>query len=177
MSRPERARTLERISVNKRRIVAVVVSAIAIVGAGGLAAAAWQSTGAGSAAVQAATAHASTITAVSAVDLYPGATKTALVSINNPNPYPVVVTSVSAGTSSAQSGTLGTCSAAAVTTDALAPATGAAGILQSDGTTMTIAASASGTFQLTTHMVANADNACQAQTFTLPLTATLASNA
>jgi hypothetical protein len=163
--------------VKKRRIAAVAVSTIALLGAGGVAVAAWQSTGSGSAAVQAATAHPSTITAVSAVALYPGASKTALVSVNNPNPYPVVVTSLSAGTSAVQVGPLGSCSADSVTSDALAPATGTAGVLQSDGTTMTIAPSVAGTFQLTTHMVANADNACQGQTFTLPLTATLASNA
>ena len=163
--------------MKKRTIAAIAVSTIAAVGAGGMAAAAWLSTGSGSASVQASTAQASTITAVSAVALYPGAAKTALVSVSNPNPYPVVVTSLSSGTSAAQTGPLGACSANSVTSDALAPVGGAAGVLQSDGTTLTIPPAGSGTFQLTTHMVANADNGCQGQTFTLPLTATLASNA
>src|SRR5436305_3217943 len=158
---------------------AIVFAAAAIIGIGtaGIAAAAWQSSGSGSASVQASSAQNSTITAVSAIALYPGASKTALVSINNPNPYPVVVTSISSGTSSALTGGLGSCAANAVTSDALAPVGGAAGVLESDGTTMTIPAAGTGTFQLTTHMVANADNGCQALTFTLPLTATLASNA
>ena len=160
-----------------RKAVAILVPVIVAIAATGIAAAAWQSTGAGSASIQASTAQDSTITAVSAVALFPGASKTAIVSINNPNPYPVVVTSISAGASGTQTGSLGACSANTVTSDALAPAGGAAGVVQSDGSTVTIPASGAGTFQLTTHMVANADNACQGLTFTLPITATLASSA
>ena len=163
--------------MKKRAIVAIAIPAVAIAAATGVAVAAWQSTGSGAASVQAASAQNSTLTAVSAVALYPGASKTALVSINNPNPYPVVVTAISGGTSSAQSGPLGSCSADSVTSDAMSPVGGAVGVVQSDGATITIAASATATYQLTTHMIAGADNGCQGLTFTLPLTATLLSNA
>ena len=163
--------------MNHRKLVAIIAPVIVAIGSAGIAAAAWQSSGSGSASVQATTAQNSTITAVSAVALFPGASKTALVSINNPNPYPIVVTSVSAGTSSAQTSGLGTCPANSVTSDALTPVSGATGVLQSDGATLTIPAAGAATYQLVTHMVSNADNACQGLTFSLPLTATLASNA
>lgn len=157
--------------------VAIIAPIILAIATSGIAAAAWQSSGSGAVAAHAATAQNSTITAVSAVALYPGASKTALVSIDNPNPYPIVVTSIAAGTSSAQLGGLGTCPANEVTSDAVVPAGGATGVLQSDGTTITIPPSGTGTYQLVTHMVADADNACQGLTFSFPLTATLASNA
>ena len=157
--------------------VAIIGPIILAIGTTGIATAAWPSTGSGAVSAHAATAQNSTITAVSAVALYPGASKTALVSIDNPNPYPVVVTSIAAGTSSAQLGGLGTCPANQVTSEALVPASGATAVPQSDGTTVTIPASGTGTYQLVTHMVADADNACQGLTFSLPLTATIASNA
>jgi hypothetical protein len=172
-----RPSNLKRTIVKTRTIVAVLTVSVVLIAAAGVAVAAWQSTGSGAASLHTATAQNSTISAVSAVALYPGASKTALVSVTNPNPYPVVVTAISAGTSAAQTGSLGTCPANSVTSDALAPIGGAVGVLQSDGTTMTIPPSGSASYQLTTHMVANADNACQGLTMTLPLTSLLDSNA
>lgn len=157
---------------------AIVVGALGVAASTTVALAEWSSSATGTGTAQSSHDSPSHITASAfAPDLYPGASNTVMVSVDNPNPYPVVVTSISSGTSAAQTGGLGTCSANSVTSDSLAPVGGAAGVLQSDGTTMTIAPSGSATFQLTTHMVANADNGCQGLTFTLPLTATLASNA
>ena len=75
------------------------------------------------------------------------------------------MTSISGGSSNA-TGTSGACVAGTVTTAAVTspPAT-------------VIAANGSGTYTLTATMNTNPDNSCQGQTFTLPLTAQLASAA
>ena len=135
--------------------------------------AAWSSTGSGSATAQTTTAANSVIAAgTSAADLYPGATMSVTVTISNPNPYPVLVNSISAGSSSAL--TSPTCAAGAVTTDARTDGTG---LFQSNGSTKSIAAGGSGTYVLATHMIASPTDGCQTRTFALPLTATLSSNA
>jgi hypothetical protein len=159
---------------SKKFVVAGLAVSTGAVAVAGMAAAAWMSTGTGTATVKASTSKASTITAVagtSADDLYPGATKATKVTIDNPNPYPVVVTSISAGSSAL---TNGTCAAATVTIDAIS---NASGIAQVGGSTVKIAAGGSGSYSLVTHMTANADNACQGQTFALALSASLQSNA
>ena len=164
--------------MKRRTKVAAIVPTLAALTVTGIAGAAWLSSASGALIAPALRAQNSVIATVSAVALYPGASRTALVSVTNPNPFPVVVTGIASGASVAQViADLGTCSAGSVTSAAVAPVGSAVGILQSDGTTMTIAASASANYELTTHMVANSDNACQGLEFTLPLTATLASNA
>jgi hypothetical protein len=138
----------------------------------GIAYAAWSSTGAGSATAQATTSVSSVIApGTSAADLFPGATKTVTVTVSNPNPYPVLVNSISAGSSTLVNAT---CVAGTVTSDVRA--TDATGLLQTGGT-KSIAAGGSGTYTLTTHMTATAVDGCQGQSFTLALTATLSSNA
>ncbi|HEY8201173.1 MAG TPA: hypothetical protein VII47_07450 [Actinomycetota bacterium] len=139
--------------------------------AAGVAFAAWTASGDGSGSAHA-THHAnSTIASASlGADLYPGATKSFTVTINNPNDYPSIVTSIDAGSSNAVSG----CSAATVTSDAKADA---AGLVQSDGSTKIIAPQGSGTYTLTSHMIADPQQACEDATFTLPLTAALQSAA
>ncbi|MEJ2889731.1 hypothetical protein [Actinomycetospora aeridis] len=147
---------------NKRRLGAVA-GGIALACVAGVALAAWLSSGAGTAEGSSTQAVNSTITpATGAAGLYPGATTTATVTINNPNAYPVIVASVSPGSSNA---TAGSCPAGTVTT---------AGLTNPSGT---IAPGATGTYTLTAKMIGNPDNACQNQTFVLPLTASLASAA
>jgi alternate signal-mediated exported protein len=132
---------------------------------GGIAWAAWSSSGSGSGSATSATSVNSTISSdTTGNPLYPGASTTFTVKIDNPNKYPVVVNSISAGSSTA-TGTAGACVAGSVTSAAVTAPSG------------TIAAGGSGTYTLTAHMDPNAADACQGQTFTLPLTATLQSNA
>lgn len=137
----------------------------------GTAFAAWTSSGSGSGQARSTTSVNSVISAgTNAADLYPGAVSSVQVAISNPNPYPVVVNSISAGSSALVNAT---CVAGSVTSDARA--NDPTGLLQSDGTTKTIAAGGSGTYVLVTRMGTTAVDACKSQTFTLSLTATLTS--
>ena len=148
-----------------------ILSLVAVLAGAGAAYAVWSSTGAGTATAQATTSASSVIASgTSAADLYPGAVKSITVTISNPNPYPVLVNSISAGSSAVVNGT---CAAGTVTSDARP--NDATGLLQTDGTTKQIAPAGSGTYTLTTRMTTGALDACKSQTFTLPLTATLSS--
>ncbi|EOD65663.1 hypothetical protein [Amycolatopsis vancoresmycina] len=139
---------------------AVVLGAAGVVVVAGVAYAAWSSSGAGTGSVSSTTSVNSTITpAGSGTALYPGGGTDFTVTINNPNDYPVVVTSISAGSSDAVNG----CAAGTVTSPAPSSTTG------------TIAAKGSGTYTLHATMSSGATDACKSQTFVLPLTATLAS--
>lgn len=154
-----------------RTKVVGVAAAVTVFATAGIAWAAWTSQGSGSGTAQTSTDQASSITAeASAPDLYPGADKTITVGIDNPNPYPVIVTGISGSSSPLQNG----CAAASVTSDARS---NAAGLLQSDGITKVIAAGGEGVYVLATHMVDDPDDACKLQTFALTLTADLESAA
>jgi hypothetical protein len=145
------------------RRLGAVAAGLALACVAGVALAAWLSSGAGTAEGSSTTAVNSTITPQNgASGLYPGATTTTTVTVNNPNSYPVVVASISPGSSNATSGN---CPAGTVST---------AGLTNPAGT---IAPGASGTYTLTAKMIANPDNACQGQSFVLPLTASLVSAA
>ncbi|WP_410586553.1 hypothetical protein [Amycolatopsis sp. lyj-23] len=147
-------------NISKRS--AVVLGAAGVVLVAGVAYAAWSSSGAGTGSVTSTTSLNSAITpAGSGSALYPGGGTDFTVTVNNPNDYPVVVTSISAGSSDAVNG----CAAGTVTSAAPASTTG------------TIAAKGSGTYTLHAQMSSGATDACKGQTFVLPLTATLASNA
>lgn len=142
---------------------AVVLGAAGAVIVAGVAYAAWTSTGAGSGSVTSTTSVNSTIGSdTTGTPLYPGAAKTFTVTINNPNAYPVVVNSISAGSSTA---TAGGCAAGTVTSAAV------------NNPGSTIAAGGNAVYTLTATMSGTATDACQGATFTLPLTATLSSNA
>ena len=139
----------------------------------GVAFAAWTSNGTGSGTAQSTTSADSVISAATnAADLYPGAVKDVTVTITNPNAYPVVVTSISAGASVL---TNTSCAVASVTSDARA--LDASGLPQSDNSTKTIAGNGSATYRLVTRMIADPHDACKAQSFPMALTATLRSNA
>lgn len=139
---------------------AVVLGAAGVVVVAGVAYAAWSSSGAGTGSVSSTTSVNSTIAAAgSGSALYPGGGTDFTVTIDNPNNYPVVVTSISAGSSDAVNG----CAAGTVTSAALSSTTGS------------IAAKGSSTYTLHATMSGAASDACKSQTFVLPLTATLAS--
>lgn len=155
-----------------RKLIAIPVVGAGLLGVG-IAFAAWTSSGSGSGTAQATDSQNSVIAAgTSAADLYPGATKSVTVTISNPNAYPVLVNSISAGSSVLVNTS---CVAGTVTSDVRA--TDATGLFQSDNSTKTIAAGGSGTYTLVTHMAASAVDACKSQTFALSLSATLSSNA
>jgi hypothetical protein len=150
---------------NRKRMAVLGGVLLVFVGAG-VAFAAYLSSATGSGQASAATAVNATIAPGSnGTSLYPGGTGTFTVTINNPNNYPVRVTSISAGSSNATA-TNGTCVAGSVTSDAV-----------TTPPTTIIAAGGTGTYTLTSRMIANPDNSCQGQTFTLPLTAAQASAA
>ncbi|MEV6715738.1 hypothetical protein AB0M48_27280 [Lentzea sp. NPDC051208] len=146
--------------MRKRTAVIAAVTVLAV--GGGVAYAAWSSTGSGSGSVGSTTSVNSTITPVDgAGGLYPGKTVSFQVTIDNPNDYAVAVTSISAGTSAL---TAGGCAAGTVTS----PAVSSPGTIGADG---------SATFTLEATMNADAADNCKSQTFSLPLTATLVSAA
>ncbi|MDP1818445.1 MAG: hypothetical protein Q8K58_00950 [Acidimicrobiales bacterium] len=154
----------------KLLIVPVLVGAAL---ATGFAFAAWTSSGSGTAVAKSTTSIDSVIApGTSAADLYPGATSSVTVTVSNPNPYPVMVHSVTAGSSTLVNVS---CTAGTVTSDSRA--FDADGLSQSDGSTKVIAANGSGTYVLVTHMATTAVDACKLQTFTMSLTAALASAA
>lgn len=143
-------------------IVAVAALSVALVG-GSIAWAAWSSSASGTGTANSTTSVNSTITPNGTGNvLYPGAVASYDVTVNNPNQYPVKVTSISAGSSNE----VGGCTAGTVTSDAVASAPDSV-----------IAAGATGVYTLTVRMNADAADACKAQTFTLPLTAALTSAA
>ena len=154
-----------------RKLLLVPLAAGVALGTG-IAFAAWTSTGSGTGEAQSTTSVDSVIApGASTPDLYPGAVSSVTVTVSNPNPYPVLVTSISAGSSNLVNTT---CTAGTVTTDARAVD---ASCLDKTGGGKTVAANGSGTYTLTTRMSGSAVDACKLQTFTLPLTATLVSDA
>ncbi|MEU0883470.1 hypothetical protein ABZ345_33095 [Lentzea sp. NPDC005914] len=152
----------------RRRYVrrGVIVFAVMTAALGsGVAYAAWTSSGNGSATTKAGTAQAPVVSggAVTTGLLYPTGTAigTAVVTVQNPNPYPVVVASV------APNGpvpAVGSCPASTVSFTAQAPGTAIAA-----GGTVTI------TMPNSVAMIANAANACQGADFAVPVTVTIAS--
>ena len=157
-------------SSRKRRLIGAFVT-LAVLGVASLVYAAWTSSGTGSGYAKAQSAQALTtsdISATTAATLYPGATGNVEIKINNPNPYPVRVTSVT-GTGAA---TPDSAHAAGCTTT---------GVAFVDKTGLTIDIAASGTTTQTLNNAVTMSNAssngCQGATFTLPVSISGASNA
>ncbi|MFI5564274.1 hypothetical protein ACIA2T_33705 [Amycolatopsis japonica] len=147
--------------ISKR--TAAILGITGLVVTAGVAYAAWTSSGSGSGSVTSTTSVNSTISpATPGEALYPGATTTFTVRVDNPNDYPIVVNSISAGSSDLA----GSCAAGTVTSDALTtpPAT-------------VIAPKTTGAYTLTAHMAADASDACKGASFSLPLSATISSAA
>jgi hypothetical protein len=137
--------------------------------ASGVAWAAWTADGTGAGYAEATTAVALTTDDVSATtvgQLYPGGSGDVKLTINNPNPYPVRVTSISGnGTITADAGHSG-CTTTGVS---FADQTGTWDVAANDETSVTLSGAAS---------MSNASlNACQGATFTIPVSLSGASNA
>ncbi|MFO7590486.1 MAG: hypothetical protein R6X23_06260 [Acidimicrobiia bacterium] len=173
---PRRARDVLR-PRRRRRLALGTLAGVVIVGAGAavgsFAMAAWLGSGGGSATARSTTSTDSAISADAfAADLFPGAHSSVTVRVTNSNDYPVVVHSIAAGASLA---TPSGCPAGTVTTDARAYT--ATGLAQVDGTTVKIAPRSLAVYALDTRMAASAPDSCQQQSFSIPLTASLASAA
>lgn len=160
-----------------RNALASVLAGAAL-GATGVALAAWTSPGTGSATAQAATAQPLTVdvsaTTAPTNTLFPGATGTTagdlVVRVTNPNPYPVVVTSVTQDTAA---GKFVTSSAGAACTDAPGTAnpTGVT-LAASSGLSSAVPAGTTSTLTLSrvVSMATTSANGCQGAQLTIPVT-------
>lgn len=151
------------------RRVFVVTTVVGATLGGGIAVAAWTSSGAGTAGAKAGTASAPTTGAVdtSAMTtglLYPGVSGDALIRITNPNPYPVKVSDISANGTATVSGNTGTCAGNTVTWNSKQPAT-----VLTAGATTTITVTGAVT------MAPTAPDGCQGAVYSLPVTVTVVS--
>ena len=149
-------------------LLALVLAAVAAT----LGIAAWAVSGSGTGYAKAQTASGLTLSDASAsttADLYPGATGGVKVRITNANPFPVRITSIAKQAS------------AAITSDKGAACDASTGVAFSDqtGLALDLAANATATFTLANAVtMSNAsDNSCQGALFSIPVTATGASNA
>jgi hypothetical protein len=151
----------------KKRIVVIAALAVAAT-AIGVAVAAWTTGGSGSGQAQAASALNMPISAgTPSSNLYPGGSADVAASINNPNPYPVHVSSIALGAVTVDGSHSG-CNLSSVSVTS--PQTNA-----SAG--WNVAAGGNTTVHMTSaiSMDNTANDACQGATFTVALTATGAS--
>ena len=153
-----------------RRKAFIVAAAAVLVVAVGVAYAAWTAGGSGSGYAKATTAQALStldVSATTSATLYPGATGDLKLEIDNPNPYPVRITSVSGS--------------GAITSDKGAACNASTGVTFSNqsGLTLDVPASSSASFTLSGSVaMSNAsDNSCQGAVFTVPVSLSGASNA
>lgn len=142
-----------------------LATSVAVLGVVGTAYGVWTSGGVGTSTLAAASAQPLTTSPVTLPTtlLYPGATADAALTVNNPNPFPVTVTAISAGTITSDKGAA--CDAS----------TGVSFATQSGS--WSVAAGGSRTLSLpgaVTMSNASAD-ACQGAVFTVPVTLTAAS--
>ncbi len=151
-----------------RRVVVVTAVVTATMG-GGIAIAAWTSTGTGTAGAKAGTAAAPTtgtadLTALAPL-LYPGSTGAARILVNNPNPYPVKVVSVTGNGTPTGAGGIGTCANTGISWNAQIPT----------GNTVPANGSATLTLPGAVTMGSNVDDGCQGATFSIPVQVTVSS--
>ncbi|MGH2597500.1 MAG: hypothetical protein ACRDH7_16305 [Actinomycetota bacterium] len=151
------------------RRVSAVSLLFGIMAVASVAYAAWTASGSGQGYAKAGTAQALTTVDVSAsttASLYPSGTGNVLLRINNSNPYPVQVTTVSGS--------------GAVTSDKGAACDASTGVTFTNqtGLTLSVPASSAATFTLTgAAAMSNAsDNSCQGAVFTIPVSLSGASN-
>jgi len=138
----------------------VLTALLGLLAAAGIAFAAWTATGAGSGYAKATTAQPLTTVNVSAsttATLYPGATGDVLLRIDNPNPYPVVVTDVTGN--GAITASDGSCNVASVT------------FTDQTGLSLSVPAGNAATFTLSgaVQMSGVANDNCQGAIFTIPV--------
>lgn len=154
-----------------KKFLIVVVLGVVTVAVAGIAIAAWSVNGSGTGYAKASTASAVTLgdaSAESTATLYPGASGTAKLKVSNPNAFPVRITAVTGN---------GTITTADVTCNASHGVT----FVNQTGLTLDLAANetnqvftlASGSVTMSNASV----NACQGQTFSIPVSVTAISNA
>ncbi len=152
-----------------RATAAAGLTALLLAATAGVAWAAWTFGGSGTSAALGATALGPTTTGVAGTAvttglLYPTRTGTVVMTVANPNPYRVKVSSVTANGSARGTGGSGNCSTTGVTMTTqnpgtLVPAGGSATLTLADGAAMSAAA----------------DSGCQGAVFTIPVTVTVES--
>ncbi|MDS0139492.1 MULTISPECIES: hypothetical protein [unclassified Amycolatopsis] len=152
------------------RRVLVVTTVVGATLGGGIAVAAWTSSGSGAANAKAGTAAAPTTgtvpaSALTTGPLYPGGpVGDAKILVGNPNPYPVKVSTIVAnGTPTGANGT-GTCTTTGVSWTAQSPN---APVPAGGSTTLTLTGAVS--------MITASDDGCQGAVFTIPVTVTVVS--
>lgn len=158
-----------------RRHLIVGLTSVLALGIIGLVYAAWTSSGSGSGYAKATSAQSLTTLDASAstsASLYPGADGNVLIEINNPNDYPVRVTSVTGNGAITADGGHATCGS-----DGSHPT----GVTFTNQTGQTIDVAANSSAQKTlsgaVHMSNASDNSCQGATFSIPVSLTGNSNA
>jgi hypothetical protein len=160
---------------SKNRLVTAAVTLL-VLGVVGMVYAQWVTTGSGSGYAKAGTAKELSTNNVSAdvstapADLlYPGGTGAVLIQVHNPNPYPVKVTKISAGTGSiVASGGKGTCTVTGVSLNG-EPTVSIEVPAESDSGKEKVSGAAK--------MSGASETGCQEATFTIPVKLTAASSA
>jgi hypothetical protein len=154
---------------SRKRKAIVLVGVVAAAVAAGVAYAAWTASGSGSGYAKAGSAQVLTTldaSAVTSASLYPGATGSMTLKVNNQNPYPVRITSVTGN---------GT-----ITSDKGAACDASTGVTFTNqtGLALDVPASSNATFTLAgaVSMSNASDNSCQGAVFTIPVTLSGASN-
>lgn len=153
---------------NKKKLIGVGVIATTLLAAG-VAFAAWNASGAGSGYAKATTAQVLTtsdVAATTTAQLYPGGTADVKIKINNPNPYPVRITSITGN--------------GAITSDKGAACDASTGVTYTNQSgTFDVSANSDASFTLVGAVaMSNAsDNTCQGAVFTVPVSLSGASNA
>lgn len=160
MRRPTRA--------GARSAAVPLVAAAIVLNLGVAAYAAWTTNGTGTATSKAGTAQALTTTAAAVTTglLYPnGPAGSVVVTIQNPNPFPVRVTAVTGNGAVTAAGGIGACATHGVT---FTNQTGTWDVAANGSATVTLAGAAT--------MSSASENGCQGATFTIPVSLTGASN-
>ena len=148
----------------KRKVAVLALTATAVLGAGA-AFAAWTVGGGGTGTATATSSqNLTTSAATTTAALYPGITGSNLyLKVNNPNPFPVTITSVNANGAATADGGHPTCVVTGVTYTTTA-------------VSQVIPASGNASFTVPAVAMSNAsDNGCQGATFTIPVTFTATS--
>jgi hypothetical protein len=150
-------------NTRKKRLIGAAMTFL-VLGAVGLVYAAWTTNGSGSGFATAGNAQDLTtvdVTAATTGELYPNTDGTVTLQIHNPNPYPVIITDVTAGPGDVTaSGGLGTCDVTGVSFN------------DQHGLTIHIPANSdSDTVELkdAAHMSNESENGCQGALFTIPV--------
>lgn len=146
--------------MNRKQRIFAALGIAALVAGGGVAYASWSATGSGSGAARATSAVPLVVTSgTTTADLYPGFTQgDVFLTVNNPNPYPVRITSLTPGTITTSA------PACAATNITILPVTGLSVLVPA------ATAAAAVTVPNVVTMGTGAPDACQGVTFTIGVT-------